>query len=346
MSASRSRGVLVERGDAAVGEADRGRERDARHPDVDRRPHRPPQPFGDGERLGRAAHASNDGDELVATEPGEELPTPQPTRQTACCFAHGLVAGAVTERVVHQLETVEIDEAHAHHPVGVVAGQRHQPLVELPAVGQTRELVVERARPQLALHLHRVGHVVVAHHAAERGAEGTDDRPTADTDVAHLTFSHDADRLGDDGLAGAHTGDGMVDAVERIAIGIEQTQRVECEIVGRAGETVHLARRLVHQGHRAEPVGGHDAVVKLVEHGGEQAALVVELVGQLKVPVTAAHAQDDATDARIVGQVVPGHLDAHVLARTVPEAHDRAVHLATVGQPEERVERQRDVVGM
>ena len=130
------------------------------------------------------------------------------------------VAGRVPERVVDQLEVVEVDEQQRHRAVAPArAGDRGaQPDVELRAVGQARQRVVEGEPAQLGLGLlqPRLGELAVGdvdHHAL--GVRGPPGR------VAHdrrpLPEPHD----------GAVGGDHPVLGVERGLLGVGAALAVE-----------------------------------------------------------------------------------------------------------------------
>ncbi len=89
-------------------------------------------------------------DELVATEPGEHVVVADDAAQAAGHRAQQLVADAVAEAVVHDLEVVEVDEQHGNRrwrrAVEPFAQQRHQrrPVRksgELVVVGRERQLL-------------------------------------------------------------------------------------------------------------------------------------------------------------------------------------------------------------
>jgi hypothetical protein len=96
--------------------------------------------FGQRESVSRVVRAEHDG-ELVTAEPSDRLPVKSDRAQSERHDAQQFVTCRVPERVVDDLEVVEVDEQHAH--VAVV-GQRDHPFEQLgerAPVGQTRQCV-------------------------------------------------------------------------------------------------------------------------------------------------------------------------------------------------------------
>jgi hypothetical protein len=108
--------------------------------------------IGDGERVVLAGDAAQQDRELVATEAGDDVVGAQHVAEAIGDGAQQPVAGAVAERVVDDLEVVEVDEQH-----GDVAGAPRQRAVEALeeelAVGQAGERVVLGLPGELALGL-------------------------------------------------------------------------------------------------------------------------------------------------------------------------------------------------
>ncbi len=123
------------------------------------------QPLGDQLRAGRDRQLLGQDDELVAAETPERVGLANRALQARRDGAQQLVAGAVAERVVDQLEVVEVDE-HGRDRRPVPARARQQLLGAIEdqlAVRKPRQRVVRRQERELvvgalALGLERLAH--------------------------------------------------------------------------------------------------------------------------------------------------------------------------------------------
>ena len=92
-------------------------------------------------------------EELVAALPGDQVGVTRAQAQPVAELREQQIAGVVSERVVHQLEVVEIEVQHAYAQVvapGAGDGALEH-LLEQDPVGQARELVVVRKERDLLL---------------------------------------------------------------------------------------------------------------------------------------------------------------------------------------------------
>ena len=101
------------------------------------------------ERVGLAGDAGQQDGELVAAEAGDDVARSQDAAQPLGHAAEEAIAGAVAERVVDDLEVVEVDEQHGDAPLG--AQRAAQAREEELAVGQARERVVVGLPGELVL---------------------------------------------------------------------------------------------------------------------------------------------------------------------------------------------------
>ena len=97
------------------GHPDRRRDEELGTVDVERRPQAPPQPVGQGAGLGDTDGPAEHDDELVAADPADEIAGAGVLGETLGDLHEELVAVAVAERVVDELEPVEVEE---HQPDG------------------------------------------------------------------------------------------------------------------------------------------------------------------------------------------------------------------------------------
>jgi hypothetical protein len=116
------------------------------------------EPAGDAQRVVLADHAGQQHGELVAAEPRDDVVGAQAARQALGHRADQPVAGAVAERVVDDLEVVEVDEEHGDAP-GAPAEIAGQALEEQLAVGQAGERVVVGLPGELLLGVAVLGDV-------------------------------------------------------------------------------------------------------------------------------------------------------------------------------------------
>ena len=86
--------------------------------------------LGQLDRLLLAAQVLAEHDELVAAEPRDGVLAADGLAEPAAHRDQELVAGLVTEAVVHELEAVEVDEQHRHHRFVVAVGEPRQRVAE------------------------------------------------------------------------------------------------------------------------------------------------------------------------------------------------------------------------
>ena len=105
------------------------------------------------ERVARSVQIAHHDDELVAARPDDQVAATNGVAQAIGCGADQVVAGAMAERVVDELEAVEIH--HQHGDVPVRSSCRRQRsfefTVEFEPVRKTGELVVGRLLLQVFL---------------------------------------------------------------------------------------------------------------------------------------------------------------------------------------------------
>jgi hypothetical protein len=104
----------------------------------------------------RDRHVLQQDRELVAAQARHGVFGAQAGAQPSRHFAQGRVAGGVPERVVDQLEAVEVEEQHGQHALRAAAARDGvgQALGEQEAVGQLGQRVVVGQVLQALLHLH------------------------------------------------------------------------------------------------------------------------------------------------------------------------------------------------
>ena len=116
------------------GEPDAGRDVEL-HPIEDERvPKAEAQPIRQVERLRDAHHAVQKDHELVAADPGDKVRGPHIRLKALGHFHKEIVAVAVPERVVHQLEPVQVQEE-----------KRHVRVVDPPPLQQPRQVLFHHA---------------------------------------------------------------------------------------------------------------------------------------------------------------------------------------------------------
>ena len=178
----------VRMGAAADRDADAGRHRDLVPVELDRR--RDPRLHPLHDRPDRARFdAMEQHRELVTAEPCREIGLTQPGAQPLADRGQEAISHVVTERVVDELEAVEVEEHHGVAQLGRLAGLgdgQAQPLQEQLAIGQSRHLVVQRALAQQLLHLFaRLDVVDRADDARRRTLRWTDRQSSARDVVIH-----------------------------------------------------------------------------------------------------------------------------------------------------------------
>ncbi len=90
--------------------------------------------------------------ELIAADAGDRIGRAHQPGQAAGDLLQKLIAGRVSQRIVHELEAVEIANHQRERPP-VAVGARHrlrQPIVEQHAIRQSGERIVRGEMPQLA----------------------------------------------------------------------------------------------------------------------------------------------------------------------------------------------------
>ena len=92
--------------------------------------------------------------ELVTAEAGNGFTGPHRTGNAASHNLQELVANRVAKRIVHVLESIQIEQEHRHAAVSTAASRQGmlEAITEQHAIGQPRELVLERLFDQLTFH--------------------------------------------------------------------------------------------------------------------------------------------------------------------------------------------------
>lgn len=99
--------------------------------------------------------------ELVAAQPRDRVPLPEPSPQPLRDLLQQQVAGVVAEGVIDLFEAVEVEQEQGERPPGARRVEERLPcaIVEQQAVGQARKGVVEGLAPQLLSQMDARGHV-------------------------------------------------------------------------------------------------------------------------------------------------------------------------------------------
>ena len=98
----------------------------------------------DHRSLGAGVVALDQDGELVAADAGDGVADAHARAQPLADRHEQVVAGVVTEAVVHGLEVVEVDEQHRHRLVAPLLERVVEAVPEQRPVGELRERVVER----------------------------------------------------------------------------------------------------------------------------------------------------------------------------------------------------------
>ncbi len=132
-------------------------------------------------RIGRAVHAGEQDDELVAAEPRHHVDVADAAAEPLRRLHQQRVAGVVAKRVVDVLELVEIDQQHPDIAVrpARAAQRRLQPLPHQPAIGQPGQRVMIGHVPHALLGFLLLGDVL-------QHAEGAQDAIAVDLHLAGL----------------------------------------------------------------------------------------------------------------------------------------------------------------
>ena len=99
----------------------------------------------------RDAGRTDHDDEFIAARAGDGVDVAHHGAQAPRDLVEHLIARPMPERVVDELEAVEIDDQHRER-LAVAVGMRHrlrQPVIEQHAVGQARQRIVRREVAQL-----------------------------------------------------------------------------------------------------------------------------------------------------------------------------------------------------
>ncbi len=214
--------------------------------------------------------------ELVAAEAGHGVDLAQAALQAARDLAEQRVAHAVAEGVVDVLELVQIHEHQRERPMVAArhARQLADAVGEQAAVGQVGEGVDVRQPHQVALDLAELRDVVEDADVVRHGAVGVallGDRGPARVEAAVLA-------------RGAHLALPVAGGLQRGAHLAAHVAAADAEAQRRgllALQLVHLvaadvAERLVDGDDAAVAVGDHEALARLLEHGGGQVQLVLD----------------------------------------------------------------------
>ena len=141
------RGARPGRGDAGAAADD-----DLGAVDLERQLERGDDPMGDGQRLRDRRAADREQRELVAAEAGDHVARPELFGDPFGDGDEQLVAGGVTQRVVDDLEVIEVQERDDRRLVRRRQGHPQLDLVhERGPVGEARQGVVECLVPELLL---------------------------------------------------------------------------------------------------------------------------------------------------------------------------------------------------
>ena len=134
------------RGLRALGAGDRDPQRGLREVlaggELERRLEGGDDPLGHARGRALVGNPIEQDDELVAAEPRDRVAGPQRGLQPRRDLHQQLVAGGVPERVVDELEVVDVEQHDGDLRAG--AGERlHEPVLEQRAVGEARERIVD-----------------------------------------------------------------------------------------------------------------------------------------------------------------------------------------------------------
>ena len=306
------------------------------------------QPVRDHQRHGAFGHPGQHGDELVAAEPGEQVARSKLGHEALGGHPYRVVPHPVAVAVVDQLETVEVEEAHGD---GRLAGGAEfgESLAEHLPVRQPGQLIVQRPAQQLPFRSTGRGDVVVDRDRPQVLAVLADDRLGRHLDGAHRAGAVDHGQLSlAHGLAVMRPAQRRLMCPERPSVRAEELGGSQIDVGGRQRrlDPVEQPGRLVDHRGETEGVGGDHSVVELVQHRGEEAALVVEAVGQLEVPVTGSQGDEHTADGGMRRQIAAGDLHPLPAARAMTDPQHHPVDLGAQGDPLEGFERGDQVVGV
>ena len=191
----------------------------------------------------------------------------------------------MAERLVHELEAVEVDHAGGDQALrpACAADRRAQPIQQERAVGQRGQAVVQRLMAQRFLGLALLGHVVEGQHGATQLAVLADDRLAPRAPVAQLAV------LADDGVLEAAHDLASQEARERGVVAAELGDAVALD-ADAAPEPLVRALPVprtavialedpVPEHDRARGVGGHDARLGVVDDCAQEGELAVAVGG-------------------------------------------------------------------
>ena len=243
------------------------------------------QLLDDLHRLGFVLHLVADDRELVAAHARDGVTGAQRAGQAAGDGDQHQVSLEVAERLVHELEAVEIDHAggdQALRPASA-ADRGAQPVEEERAVGQRGQPVVQRLMAERFLGLALLGHVVKGQHGATELAIVADDLLAPRATVAELAVGAD-----DGVLQAAHDlatqeprERGVVTAELRDGVALDADAAPEpfVRALPLPRAPVIPLEDAVPEHDRTCGIGGHDARLGVVDDCAQEGELAVAVGG-------------------------------------------------------------------
>jgi hypothetical protein len=235
------------------------------------------------------AHRAAEHRELVAAEAGHQVPFADRALEPLADLHEQAVTRVVAERVVDQLEVVEVEEQHGERLLA--AGEvRGDLLQQLSAVGQAGQSVVQGPVRQLALPGEPVGDVLEGAEKAGVAARAAH-RHDAGVHLALRAVGAGQAQRQLDALAHEHPTEGGQGRLEVVRVQVRHPLGAEQLCLGQA---VHRAVAVVDVAQAQAAVGGEDADRRLVGQGLEPLVGRLQLLGDLVHLGGRGQAQDPA----------------------------------------------------
>ena len=191
----------------------------------------------------------------------------------------------MAERLVHELEAVEIDHARRDQPLGPAraADRRAQAVQQERTVGQAGEAVVQRLVAQRVLGPPLLGDVVEREHRAAQLAVLPDDRLAPGPPVTQLPIRAD-DRVLEPAhdLAAQEPGDRRVvtgNLRDAVALDADAASDPVVRALALTRAPVIALEDAIPEHDRTRGIGGDDAGVRVVDDGTQEREVTVAVSG-------------------------------------------------------------------
>ena len=237
-------------------------------------------------RLGLVLDLVADDRELVAPDARDRVARPHGAAQAAPDGDQQQIAGEVAERVVHELEAIDVDDADGDQTPRAPrpADGRAQAVEQARAVGQAGEAVVQCLVPQGVLGLPLLGHVVERQHRPVQRAVVAEDRLSPGAPVTQLAVGaqHRVLHRVHDLAAQQPCNRGVAGLERRDAVGADPHAAAE-PLVGalpRSRTAVVALEDAIPEHDRALGVGGDDARVGMVDDRSQEGEIAVAVGGR------------------------------------------------------------------